>query len=213
MLGLATDERNGGDSCPPIVRTKPMRKNKSRGTKLIELFAFCICIVAVCVLIGCKSKPSKPVDPPVNLNENVTNPDLVAAMDALSKSASDKNLDALITELCKANFLAAAVDGMPVSERSDREGQATLKKGANIALMMVELEDGQDALCLFTDWDEIAKHTDRQVSGLVLPSWQAWKLVLKNDQLAIVNPSGSALPLDREQIMDLAKMSEAFKPD
>ena len=155
------------------------------------------------------SKKQKPaIVPPVDLNQPVTNPRLVEAINSLTGTNDKEQIERLLSELNRANFLVATFMDEVVKEPSSQEGTVTFKKGSRIKTLMCMRPDGKGALALFTDWDEIRKFTGEQVSGMVMPAEQAWSFSLAGPGGAVVNPGGAALPLDEKQLQDLTRFGK-----
>jgi SseB protein N-terminal domain len=148
------------------------------------------------------------VTPPVDLDTPVTNPGLVEAIDAFAMAQGPQQLDALLRELTRAVFLVAALMDKSRMQQSGQAGQVTIQAGSQIGVLEAVGPDGKRSLPLFTDWDAIAKYTNRPVSAVAMPAHQAWGFATEKYDAAIVNPGGPALPLDRDQVVELARMTK-----
>ncbi len=145
------------------------------------------------------------VKSPVDLNQPVENPALVAAMDRVAREPSDSSKDALLKELQQANYLAAMLtDGMKTSTNS--LGQVTIEKGSKFGVLTAG-KDGKNFLVLFTDWRALRAYTQLEVSGWVLPAKDAWLFALEGNSYegVVINPSHNALPLARPMLEYLSK--------
>ena len=155
------------------------------------------------------SKKPTQIAPPVDLDTPVTNPKLVEAIDSFAKSKNKRQLENLLTELRRSVYLVVAhMDDATVRQKPGSD-QATIEKGSTIGIVEVDGPDGGRALPLFSDWDAIRKFTQDEVSTLVMPADQAWRFAAEKYDAAVVNPGGPALPLQSEQILDLASTSVA----
>ncbi|MCG8405817.1 MAG: SseB family protein [Phycisphaerales bacterium] len=154
-------------------------------------------------------QPRNSITPPVDLDTPVTNPELVKAVDVFAVEQGPEQLEALLTALTQAVFLIATLMDEAKFAINKDQGSGTMEKGSRIKILEVEGPNGERVLPLFTDWDEIRKFTDQQVSTLVMPASQAWSFALQNYGAAVVNPGGKALPLDRAQVTELAQHSQA----
>jgi len=147
---------------------------------------------------------AQPVRPPVDLNKPVENPALVQAMERVASDGSDQAKDALLTELRRANFLAAILtDEMKTT--STEPGLTTIEKGSRIKFLAAG-KDSKQYLPLFSDWQAIRAYTDLNVSALVLPAVDAWSFALQGDtyQGVVINPAHNALPLERPMLQFLS---------
>ena len=140
--------------------------------------------------------------PPVDIKEAVTNPDLVAAIKALSSDNSDEAKDLVLAELNKSNFLAAILTDEMHSSEPDKDSKTTIEKDSIIKIISAADSDGNEYLPLFTDWNQISKYCKQPVNSLVLPAPDAWDWAVKMGKYAgvVVNPAENALPLNVGQI-------------
>jgi len=140
--------------------------------------------------------------PPVDINEAITNPDLVEALNALAADDSNEAKDLVLTELNKSNFLAATLTDEMHSSEPDEDGNTTIEKGSFIKVISASDSNGNEYLPLFTDWDQVSKYCSQPVNSLVLPAPDAWDWAVKMGKYAgvVVNPAENALPLSVEQI-------------
>lgn len=146
------------------------------------------------------------VTPPVNLNQAVDNPALVAAMERVARENSDASKDGLLRELQHANYLAAMfADGLKAREKS--LGQIEIAKGSKFGVLSAG-KDGKNYLVLFTDWQALRAYTQGQVSGWVLPAKDAWQFALQGSAYdgIVINPAHNALPLTRPMVEYLSKV-------
>ncbi len=152
-------------------------------------------------------KESQLVTPPVDLDVPVTNPALVAAIKCFAESQDEQRLVGLLSELRRSVYLIVVYMDKTAVDKQPDSNQATIKKGSIIGVLEVEGPDGGRSLALFSDWDSIRKFTSDEVSTLVMPAKQAWSFAVEKCGAAVVNPGGLALPLDRDQVNDLARTS------
>ncbi len=137
----------------------------------------------------------------IDVNQPVNNPALVNAMERVATEGSNEAKDELLLQLQKANYLAAMfADGLKVSP-STEEGHETVEKGSTFGVLTAG-KDGKSYLVLFTDWQALYAYTDKEVSGWVLPSKEAWSFSLQGDVYdgVVINPAHNALPLERSML-------------
>ena len=147
---------------------------------------------------------AQPVTPPVDLNQSVENPALVAAMERVARENSNSAKDALLRELQHANYIAVMfADDLKARESSP--GQVTIEKGSKFGVLYAE-RDGKTYLVLFTDWQALYAYTQLKVSGWILPAKDAWRFALQGSTYdgVVINPAHNALPLARPMIEYLA---------
>ena len=151
-----------------------------------------------------------PIETPVDLNQPVTNPALVAAIAALMASDTPATRQQVGAQLNRANFLVPILTDEMDTKPGEVPEQVTVQKDSLLKIMGYTDPNGASLLALFTDWDEIRAWTSEPVSTLVMPSGQAWNFVLsQNYQGAIVNPAGAAVPLGRAMVEAAARELEA----
>jgi hypothetical protein len=143
--------------------------------------------------------------PHIDLDTPVTNPRLVAAIDALSDSSGAPQRHKLVAELRRAVFLVGAITDDAELTSYAQQGQVSIEEGSHIGILELEDPQGKRVLPLFTDMGAVKKHIDKPTSTLVIPAVDAWEFVANKYDAAIINPAGPALPLDRDQINDLAR--------
>ncbi len=178
--------------------------------KMIIALAFVlIIIITAAVLYSMTKKDShdKGITPPVGLNNPVTNPALVAALEDMQINPGNETNDKLMVELNKAKYLLPLLsDEMNVSE-ADENGKVNIEKGSLIKIITYSGTDGNIYLPLFTDWDVIKNYFDNPVDTFVLPATDAWEFTLKADKYhgIIINPGSNDLLLNKERIQYLQK--------
>lgn len=146
---------------------------------------------------------SSPAVPPVDLDAPVTNPGLLAALNAFAADQSEDHLDGLLTELNQAVYLVATLLDEANVQETDTPGDIVFKKGSVIQVIAAADDDGNSLLPLFTDWDAIKLWTQDPVQTLVMPAADAWSFALGDYNGVIINPAGPSLPLNRPQVEEL----------
>jgi len=90
----------------------------------------------------------------VDVNKPVTNPELIAAIDAVRANPSSETQNAVIDNLKRAHYLSP-VNITPAPE-PNTDGIITLTKDTIISFLGLDSADGT-FLPVFTDWDELRK--------------------------------------------------------
>lgn len=138
-----------------------------------------------------RREPSRPepVVPPVDLDVPVTNPAVVAAVEALVADPVSYALSAALDQALRdAVFLAAGSVSEVVSDR-ERPGQGVVPAGSELRIHTAETEDGEELLALFTDWPSLEAFCGTGQGSFVLPAAEAFGMALSYDG-AVVNPAG-----------------------
>ncbi|MCB9849806.1 MAG: SseB family protein [Phycisphaerales bacterium] len=125
-------------------------------------------------------------------------------MTAFAKDNSKDAFEKMLAEICRANFLVATLMDEARVTAKDGPGQVTIEKGSRIKVFEVEWENGQSALPLFTDWDEIRRFTDQPVSTLVMPAHQVLPFAASRYPAIVIYAGGMTLPMLRDEIAQLA---------
>jgi len=151
-------------------------------------------------------EPDAVIQPPVDLNVPVTNPQLSDAIDAFAKERTDATLAGLLQELNHATFLAVVLNGDATQQAWRESGR--IPAGDEIEMLACTDANDRPLFPVFTDWAEIAAFTDQKVGTFVMPSADAWAFALAGSYAGIVvNPGGNALPLNVDQIKDLQRQA------
>jgi hypothetical protein len=129
--------------------------------------------------------------PPVDLDQPVTNPRLVAVIRKHQRIGSEATAVELFEELTQAVLLVGIVVDKPPARVAEREVE--FRAGDRFGVVQVQDENEQTLLALFTDHEELHDFTDEANSTLVMPTDQAIAFVLEQDYDGIVvNPSSDA---------------------
>jgi hypothetical protein len=146
-------------------------------------------------------EPTPRVVPPVDLNQPVENPELVAAITAFANDPNPTTELAMQRAFNRAVFLGAAdFTGATVTPAASGEaGQSVIQPGSRIGLRSAE-RDGLSFLAVFTDWPAIRKFTDAHVDGLVLPSADVITMGLSDYDGVVLNPAGPYLELTHDEL-------------
>lgn len=153
------------------------------------------------------AKAAAKVEPPVDLNRPIENPELVKAIDAFMTHNSEQTRRDVDIELRRAVYLLPflADDDFHASE-PDSEGQAVIEKDSLMKILLASDAQDNPLLPLFTDWMQIGAWTKETVNTLVLPAKDAWAFALDGQYAGVVlNPGGNALPLSQEALVELSK--------
>lgn len=145
------------------------------------------------------------VQPPVDLDKPVENPALSAALDGYVDNRCPETEQELFRQLRSAVFLVPMLaDDMKMTPGPE-PGVGAIEKDSTIKIFACADSSGADHLPLFTDWSAIQAWTDRKVSTLVMPAWDAWSFVLSQPHYAgaFVNPGSQRLQLSREHVQYL----------
>jgi hypothetical protein len=141
------------------------------------------------------------VAPPVDLNQPVENPGLVAALNAAQRSEEPIVQAALACALRSANFLVPILTDEMITSTADEPGQMTIHAGSRIKVFTCTAPTGAELVPLFTDWGEIRRWIDAPVATLVMPARDAFEFAsMEGYAGAVVNPAGHAVELSSDQV-------------
>jgi hypothetical protein len=145
------------------------------------------------------------VTPPVDLDQPVTNPRLVAAIRKHQQVDAEETAVELFEELTQAVLLVGVIVDNP-PERTG-EAEALFREGDRFGIIQVQDDDDQTLLTLFTDHAELQQFTDEANSTLVMPADEAMAFVLEQgyDGLVINPASDASLRLDASFLRTLVQ--------
>jgi len=144
---------------------------------------------------------SDKVIPPVDLNKPVENPLLKGAIEKFLNGNHEKFNEEIISCLQQANYLLPTLNFPEPSALEQGKPQFKIAKGSQIALFNV-IKNNKKFLAVFTDWEEIRRYTNKNVSTLVMPGKDLCSFVLKqgvNDGV-VINVAGRPLGLSKEHL-------------
>lgn len=129
--------------------------------------------------------------PPVDLDEPVTNPALVAAIYEHQQTDTEETAVVLLDELKQAVLLVGITLEKPPARTADAE--VLFKQGDRIGVIQIQDDTDRMLLALFTDHAELQRFTDEANSTLVMPTRQAMEFVLRQGYHGLViNPASDA---------------------
>lgn len=147
----------------------------------------------------------------IDVNKPVTNPELIAAINAMRENYAKENQDRVFIEVLKAHFVSPAVI-TPTPESSEDGGKVVLKEGTQISFNLIENTANQKYFLAFTDWDELKKwSTNENQQTLILTFDDFAAMVLDENSDAsgfVINPFGGNLIFDKNLIMALKEEKE-----
>jgi hypothetical protein len=139
----------------------------------------------------------------VDVNQPVTNPSFVMAMNALLATPSPESESAFLEELRKAHFLAP-VAITPQPQPADETGKTTLQESTTIAFHMITNDEQQNFFLLFTDWEELRKWRNEPNQQTLIVTFEDLSAMIlgENDTSSglVVNPYGQNFLLDKDRI-------------
>ena len=142
---------------------------------------------------------------PPDLNQPITNTDLLAALDALTQADTPAARQLVATQMQAANYLVAILTDELRTTPGDAPNQVTLQAGSKFGVLTCDDGQGGQVLPLFTDWEALRHWTTRPVSTLVLPAAEAWQFALAGGTYAslVINPADQGIFLAREALARL----------
>ncbi len=147
----------------------------------------------------------------VDINKPVTNPELIAAINAMRENYTKENQDRVFIEVLKAHFISPAVI-TPAPEPSEEGGKAVLKEGTQISFNLIENTAKLQYFLAFTDWDELekwSKNENQQTLILTFDDLAAMVLDENSDASGfVINPFGGNLIFDKNLIMAIKAENE-----
>lgn len=119
----------------------------------------------------------------VDVNQPVTNPDLVKSMNEFLKEKSAEKELILIKEITKANFL------IPMIFKGQIEN-GVLKKDSIMSFKLITNSLDESFYLAFTDWEELGKWSKEREQTLISTYDDLKHIVLKNDGIKgfVINP-------------------------
>lgn len=140
-----------------------------------------------------------------DLNQPITNPDLVAALDALMQADTAATRQQVAVQLDWAIYLVAILDDELRPTPGDAPEQVMLQAGSRFGVLTADDGAGGQLLPIFTDWEAVRSWAARPVSALVMPAGDAWQFAVAGSYTGVlVNPAGQAVFLPLEVV---ARMS------
>ncbi len=157
------------------------------------------------------SDDAAPVRPPVDLDQQVENPDLLSAIIAFASAKGPVTERRMQQAFNRAVFLVATdfSDATVAPTEGGEASQTTIQAGSKITMRSVQSEGGDRLLPIFSDWDAIRRWTETPVHGLVVPAAEVWSLALSIHDGAILNPAGPFIVLDRPTIQAIQRAGTA----
>jgi len=140
--------------------------------------------------------------PDINVNTPVTNPALVAAIEAVQKEVTSDTQSAFFKALKNAHFLSP-VTIEPRPDPGDTEGKTTLKVGTKIGFISITDANGENYLSVFTDWSALKQWRDVADEQTLITSFDDIScMVLRDPNSAgfVVNPYRHSIPVRRNEI-------------
>lgn len=134
-----------------------------------------------------------------DVGKPVTNPALIAAIDAARANFSGETEALLIAEIKKAHFLSPVTFSAP--PEPDENGRAVIKEKTTISFFNLTRADGTDALPAFTDWDELRKWKNAPDTQTIVSTYEDLCGMVKNrPELGgfVIDPFGRSLLITPE---------------
>lgn len=149
-----------------------------------------------------------------DVNKPITNPDFLAAVDAMRQDNSPENRNKAITEMMKAHFLApVTIDPPPPAQEPGQPIQ--LGPGSKINFHLITNADNLKFFMAFTDWDELYKWQRNEGQQTVILTFDDYaSLILKEDCDAdgyVINPFGVNVVFTREQVRSLKEQKDLIE--
>ena len=147
-----------------------------------------------------KSKANEKID----LNKPVENPVLKNAFTKFNLAKSESNLQLIIDELQKTNFIVIfRADELKTTK--DTNGNVTIDKGSIIKFINCFDKENKPFLPLFTDWQEVDlwyKQRDKNIQSFIMTTFETFEWV-SNDKFyygVVINPASTAWTMSKEQV-------------
>jgi len=137
-------------------------------------------------------------------NEPVENPELLVAMDRITKELSEETQHNLTLQLQRGLYLVPVFTGRIDIEPTDDEA---------VQVLVCTDENDAEYLPLFTDETALRGWTSEKVSAMILTAPEAWDFILSQPECfgGVVNPGTAGLPLNRDMVAILKKMIDAVE--
>lgn len=145
----------------------------------------------------------------MNVNEPVTNVELVKQLNLLKKQYSEQTEATVFEELNKAHFLAPVSDTSLSGLAMDDPQNQTIGEGT-IEFLPISDADGNIYLPTFTDWDELRKWKKEDGKTLIL-TLKDYGTILSDDvnlRGVVINPFGQNIVLNSQLIERITERQE-----
>ena len=148
----------------------------------------------------------------IDVNKPITNPELVAAMEALQKNATPENEKMFLDLLRNAYFLVPLEGGLQHDEPG-ADGKITLTKGTTINFPMLSDTQGDPWHIAFTDWPSLRTWRNNPNEETLIVEFSDFpSMILREGSKCVgllINPSSHNFPVNRQI---LAVMSSRANP-
>ena len=146
----------------------------------------------------------------IDLNKPVTNPELLEAIDAMKRDGSSENLDHVINEVMRANFLSPVI--ITPAPEADESGSTVLKAETTISFHMITDSVGKSYFPAFTDWDELRKWNKEENMQTLISTFDDYAAMVLGEngrsEGFVINPFGTNIPFSRDMIESLKNQKE-----
>ncbi|HYH02101.1 MAG TPA: enhanced serine sensitivity protein SseB [Bacillota bacterium] len=131
----------------------------------------------------------------IDVNQPVTNPALVAAMNQMQQGPTAEKELMLIEEIARAHFLTPMILDGAIEN-------GVLKAGSTISFKTISNGSGENFFLAFTDWEELGKWSSEPEQTLISTYDDLKSMVLNNEEIRgfVINPYGQSVVITPELI-------------
>lgn len=143
----------------------------------------------------------------VDVNEPVTNPALVQAIESFQKDQTPENERLMIGQLKQARFLMV-FEGELHPDAPDTDGKITIQQGSTLHFPMLSDSNGNAVHFAFTDWPALYKwKSEPNQQTLIMPFSDLPDMVLSEKVKSagiVINPGNHNLFIDRQRLASIS---------
>ncbi|OCG22456.1 hypothetical protein A9G11_07150 [Gilliamella sp. wkB108] len=135
-----------------------------------------------------------------NINEPVTNPELIEALQAFNAAPSIEKQKLLFNKIKDAKLLAPIMIVIPDNVEKNEDNTMTLTQETQLSFVMINNNKNEQFFPAFTDWDELRKWQnieDQQTLVVNIVDYQSLLKDSKECHGVVINPFGNIIQIDR----------------
>lgn len=146
--------------------------------------------------------------------EEIKNPELVKAIEAMQADGSKENIDAMINAVIKAKLILPA-RVTPTRKARTQNGRTVMEQATQVQFRLLENGNKEKFFGVFTDTDEMFKWNDTQNSNKVVTDFDSLAQMVMDPNAGVlgfvINPFGKSVTFPKNMVISIKQQNDFMK--
>ncbi len=146
--------------------------------------------------------------------EQITNPELKEAIEAMQAEGSKENIDAMVNKVMEAKFILPATV-TPITQARTKDGKTVMEQSTQVQFRLLENANKEKFFGAFTDTDELYRWNDAKASHKIVTDFDSLASMIMDPKANVlgfvINPFGKSVTFPKGMVISIKQQRDYLR--